>query len=187
MPIQLQNVMHKMLKVSDFKNEHLLRCFFVGKTLLTCLICFGLFPFVTVLADSDGSLKLNTDVLTKNQVQLGGAGDFLIRGELFSTDLSERSQNKKNLEMSRINQVKTLDFSIRNKDSSGKHDVRQQLFEHYLPQVIKSRQSDHIKQSSVLFWLTVFSVPCLCLVGIGGGRWRVRYKRKKAKARREDG
>ncbi|GAB2023721.1 type VII secretion protein EssA [Pseudolactococcus yaeyamensis] len=176
--------MHKMLKVSDFKNERLLRCFFALKSFAIALVMIGILSAITVSADSDGSLTINTDILTNNQVQAGGVGDFPIRGELFSSALTEFSKQNSFKQNERIEQAKTIDFSIKSRDVSDDKQVKQLLFENYRPQVITTKNQENTKQSDYLFLIATLTMLFLGVVGIFAGRWRIKQKLKKQRTRK---
>ena len=115
MLIRLLNVMHKMRKVLAFKSERLLRCFFSWKSVVLILGMIGLFGPLTVRADSDGSLKIKSDMLTQNPIQLGGVGDFPIRGKLFSSEVSVLLDKKGFKHNEWMNQAKAIDFFYNDK------------------------------------------------------------------------
>lgn len=186
MPIRLLNAMHKMRKVLDFKNERLLRCFFTWKSFVLILGMIGLFGSLTVWADSDGSLKIKSDMLTQNLIQLGGVGDFPIRGKIFSSELSELLDQKNIKQREWINQAKAIDFSKKTKDVSGSKQIRQLLFDGYQPRVVANIAQENSKQSNNLLLLSIFCLLFLSVVGALLGRgYGIQKLRKQRRSRLE--
>lgn len=82
------------------------------------LIFSGLFlffysPFV-VLADSDGSLQLNSDMITTQSGAGSSISDFAIRSQLFSKDLDKKTQEKARNTEEATKHVNDIDFSKKN-------------------------------------------------------------------------
>ncbi|MGX6991586.1 type VII secretion protein EssA [Pseudolactococcus reticulitermitis] len=174
--------MQKMQKVLVSKIQRLLGRFFALK-------CSGIFILVIVSlfslyvqADSNGSLKINTDILTNNHILSGGVGEFPIRGELFSTDLTKVSEQNREEEKSIIHQAERIDFSNQTKDISEDKQSKKLLFKDYQPQVITKNSQEDVQQTNMVFWFAVPLLFFLLLLGIFAGRWRVQYKRKKSRS-----
>lgn len=181
MLIRLLNVMRKMRKVLAFKSERLLRCFFSWKSVVLILGMIGLFGSLTVQADSDGSLKIKSDMLMQNPIQLGGVGDFPIRGKLFSSEVSELLDQKDMVYTGRINQAKAIDFSTTAKAVSDGKQVKQLLFDTYQSGVIAPNAQENNKQSNELLLLSFFGFLLLSVVGALLGRGYGIHKLKKTK------
>lgn len=180
---QLQNVMHKMQKVLVSKTQRLLGRFFALKCLgIVIFSIVFLFSF-DVLADSNGSLKINTDILINNQILSGGVGEFPIRGELFSTDLTDLSEQNREEENSIVHRAENIDFSTQTKDNLEGNQSKKLLFENYQPQVITKNNQENAQQSNLVFWFVVPLMLVLLFIGIFAGRWRVQYKRKNKEVR----
>lgn len=184
MLIRLLNVMHKMRKVLAFKSERLLRCFFSWKSLVLILGMIGLFGSLTVQADSDGSLKIKSDMLTQNPIQLGGVGDFPIRGKLFSSEVSRLLDQKGFKHNEWINQAKGIDFSTTVKAISDGKQVKQLLFDTYQPRVITTNTQENNKQSNELLLLCFFGLLLLSVFGALFGRGYGIHKLKKQRRSR---
>ena len=184
MLIRLLNVMHKMRKVLAFKSECLLRCFFSWKSLVLILGMIGLFGSLTVQADSDGSLKIKSDMLTQNPIQLGGVGDFPIRGKLFSSEVSVLLDKKGFKHNEWMNQAKAIDFSTTAKAVSDGKQVKQLLFASYQPRVITTNTQENNKQSNELLLLSFFGLLLLSVFGALLGRGYGIHKQKKQRRSR---
>ena len=182
MLIRLLNVMHKMRKVLAFKSERLLRCFFSWKSLVLILGMIGISGSLTVQADSDGSLKIKSDMLMQNPIQLGGVGDFPIRGKLFSSEVSKLLDQKDIAYTGWITQAKAIDFSTTAKAVSDGKQVKQLLFDTYQSDVIAPNAQENNKQSNELLLLSFFGLLLLsvlgALLGKGYGIHKLRKQRR---------
>ncbi|MBC1925545.1 hypothetical protein [Listeria innocua] len=154
------------------------------KSFVFLLLLTSLLFTITVSADSDGSLILNTDILTKNQVQTSGVGEFPIRGELFSSQLTTLTEKNEIKQKEVIKNAKSIDFSNKNVDVSGGNQVKRLLFENYQPQVITKKNQEETEHVNLLLVIAVPSLFLLLGIGMFAGRWRAKSKRKKLKVRK---
>jgi hypothetical protein len=150
------------------------------------MFVLSFFSSPSVLADSDGSLTINTDVLMKNQVQTAGVGDFSIRGELFSNALTALSEKNKSEQHALVHNVKNVDFSVKRKDTSDDNQVKQLLFENYQPQVLTKNSQNVTRKSNGTLLVGLLAVAVFLVLGISAGRWRSRQKSKKQRVRKYD-
>ncbi|HBZ60774.1 MAG TPA: type VII secretion protein EssA [Lactococcus sp.] len=185
MQIRLQNVMPKMHKASDSNIERLLWRFFQRDILImkfvTFVLLLAIFSPINVKADSNGSLKLNTDILTGNQSQAGSVGDFPVRGRLFTKELEEQSKNLGLDSKQVVENIKTVDFSVKTDGTKSDSEVKKYLFQNYKSQVIIS---DNKEDSQQVSWFVMLSIPVMIVilfVGIFSGRWWTRKQRRKVR------
>ncbi|NRD09445.1 hypothetical protein [Rathayibacter agropyri] len=61
--------------------------------------------------DGEGRLNLDTTVLVNESVGAGSTGDFAIRGDLFSADVSARAHKEQEAAAGRLTVANTLDFA----------------------------------------------------------------------------
>ncbi|MHC2187080.1 hypothetical protein ACVLV4_002747 [Rathayibacter agropyri] len=61
--------------------------------------------------DGEGRLNLDTTVLVNESMGAGSTGDFAIRGDLFSADVSARAQKEQEAAAGRLTVANTLDFA----------------------------------------------------------------------------
>ncbi|WP_172209901.1 type VII secretion protein EssA [Lactococcus hodotermopsidis] len=163
-----------------------MRRFFYKKTwtILGFLALFSgmVFSPVNTSADSDGNLKLNTDVITNNQIQAGGSGEFPIRGHLFTQELDEQSEKLESERNQLIDDVKNVDFSVKSSDSKNDDKVKKLLFQEYQPQVIIVKDQEDSKQSNWFMMMNIVIIVVLLSVGIVTGKWWTKRKLRKGKS-----
>ena len=143
----------------------------------------GLFFFATprCFADDNGSLQLNTDVITNSNGGVGTTSDFQIRNQLFTPTIDKiaKEQAQDNVPKQR----ETLDFSKETTNALynvNTTKVVKQLFVNYNPQVIAS--STNTSNSKTMFWYWVISlvaVPLIVLAIFLGRKNANRRLRKK--------
>lgn len=145
------------------------------------VLLLAIFSPINVKADSNGSLKLNTDILTGNQSQAGSVGDFPVRGRLFTKELEEQSKNLGLDSKQVVENIKTVDFSVKTDGTKSDSEVKKYLFQNYKSQVIIS---DNKEDSQQVSWFVMLSIPVMIVilfVGIFSGRWWTRKQRRKVR------
>ncbi|MBS7576411.1 MULTISPECIES: type VII secretion protein EssA [unclassified Enterococcus] len=168
----------------DFKIvERLIRRFFYQKiaVLSWCLfvyVCLMLISGITVSADSNGELNINTNILSNNQSQLTNNSDFPIRGALFSDELNARSDEIK-AEMEKPSGIiKSINFDSAEADETSDNQVTEQLFQEYQPQIVSSSSDLNKQHSNWLIALLVAGFVALIILGIFTGKWWAKRKRR---------
>lgn len=134
-----------------------------------------LFLFVLIAmpvsAADNGDLKLNTGIITNNEIQNGGAGGFPIRGSLFSEELN--AQEKKNEELSSrlTDMAGKLDFKEQPDKKADTQQMTSMLFQDYHPQVIFSKNSRTGHSRALYYAMGALGAAVLLVTGILTGRW----------------
>lgn len=127
--------------------------------------------------DTGGVLNLNTNVLINDSEGTGSAGDFVIRGTLFSAEFSERMQEQRKAVSDLLARADTLDFAHNATSAFDYRPVRSALFEHYSSQEVPRSAQEHTGKSSVFFGVVVVVVPLVMVAGVLLGRFWARRKR----------
>lgn len=168
--------MHRMHKALVFNNRRLSRRF-----LCICMLLIGAFAFSfpAVEGHADGSLKLNTDVLMNNGGDIGGTGDFPIRGQLFSSEIEEQNKKLHENQAEVGKHKKTIDFKEKSTESLNTKSMTNNLFHEYQPQVITTAESTGKKDVLSLYILIIVGGIVLTFLGILVGNRRVKRKRRR--------
>ena len=154
-----------------------------NRSLLTSFIgcvCIMLLPSVA-LADSDGSLQLNTTVITNQSGDGSSGSEFDIRGQLFSETLTKKIQERADQTVSCRQLIQKLDFNQTSQNALYQKDyqpLKTNLFKTYnqahLP-VAKSTQSSDTKP---MVFLLVLALPLLILTAVVSRIWTRRKRRR---------
>lgn len=137
-------------------------------------------PSVT-LADSDGSLQLNTTVITNQSGDGSSGSEFDIRGQLFSQTLTKRIQEKVDQTVSCRQLIQKLDFNQTSQNVLYQKDyqpLKTVLFKTYnqahLP-VAKVAQSPDTKP---MVFLLVLALPLMIFTAVVSRIWTRRKRRR---------
>lgn len=146
---------------------------------LAVVVAAGAPAVVAVADDSDetGTLRLNATVLVNDSVGAGSAGDFPIRGSLFSERLYVRIGEQREASAERLTGVRELDFAAPKPSGDQYQSVRAALFENYSSSGIASKQREGEESSALLGVVAVLAVPLMLIAGIGLGRFWARRRR----------
>ncbi|MDN6029627.1 MAG: type VII secretion protein EssA [Alkalibacterium sp.] len=146
---------------------------------ITC-VCIMLLPSVT-LANSDGSLQLNTTVITNQSGDGSSGSEFDIRGQLFSQTLTKRIQERADQTVSCHQVIQKIDFNRTSQNALYQKDyqpLKTNLFktynQAYLP-VAKVAQSSDTRP---MFFLLVLALPLMILTAVMSKIWTRRKRRR---------
>lgn len=150
------------------------------KLILLVLLGLSLFLGVKVSADDNGSLELNTNILTNSEGGVGATGDFPIRNELFTDTLNQTAQAQMQDQIPAHR--KTLDFS-KQADSqlynTNTERISQKLFTNYQPQVLTSRNSSNNQVTRIWLWLLASLAIPLVILALYLGKQNAKRRLKK--------
>lgn len=125
----------------------------------------------------NGNLKLNTAIITNEQIQTGGGGEFPIRGILFSKELNEQAQQNDALLSQQTDVVGKLDFQKQSNQKADMQKMKAMLFQDYNPQVILSKSSQDGRSYALYVIIGALAAAVLLVVGVLSGRWWARRGR----------
>lgn len=160
---------------------------FPAHSILVCTLAVALTvgahaasPATADTDDDAGRLDLNTNVLVNESVGTGTAGDFAIRGRLFSADLAARAHEQREADAERLGVVGTVTFAPSGVVAGEHRAVREALFDDYSTAVL-SEVREARTESPVLYALVlVAGVPLVLVAGLVLGRLWARRKRAAA-------
>lgn len=138
-------------------------------------------PFA-VSADSDGSLQLNSDMITTQSGAGSSTSDFAIRSQLFSKDLDKKAQEKVKSGEEATKHIDEIDF---NKESQNKlykanyQSLKTELFKNYSQTNVASNDSKKTSKNNGMLILLIMALPLMILTGVVA-RSLTRRKRRKA-------
>jgi hypothetical protein len=147
---------------------------------LTAVMSLGS-SFPAFAETDDGSLHLNTDILTNERT--GAAGGNEVTSQLFSSDIEARVKEQRATELKTLSVKPDLTFVVK-KDNSQKEqaDLQSNLFKSYSPnEALGVSESMLNRQTSEFIFVIVGGLILAVLAGFLG-RWfgkrraRVRYK-----------
>lgn len=188
MQILLKSAMHKMLKVSDFRTEHPLWCSFIlgddMKKQRLFILFIGLLvlfcnPFIGY-ADSDGSLQLNSDLITTQSGEGATTSEFAIRAKLFSKDLDNKTQDKIKNSEKVTEHIANIDFNNKSQNKLYKtnyRSIKTELFKNYSQTNVSTDDSKKTSSINGMLILFILAIPLLVLTGVVA-RNLTRRKRK---------
>ena len=148
--------------------------FFSGLFFLLCV------P-LSVCADSDGSLQLNSNLITNQSGENSGASDFEIRAQLFSKDLEQKTEDKAKQEAEITKVIDTIDF---NQDSQNElykmsyRSVKMKLFKDYRQADIISNDLNSQSSTKGVIIILILTMPLLVLTGFIARMFARRKRRK---------
>ncbi|WP_460631274.1 hypothetical protein [Leifsonia lichenia] len=122
-------------------------------------------------------MDLNTNVLINESVGTGTAGDFAIRGRLFSADLAARAREQREASAERLGVVDTLTFAPTGVDAGEYQAVRAALFDGYTTEVLSEAREARTESPALYALALVIGVPLALVAGLSLGRLRGRRKR----------
>ncbi|PPF10261.1 hypothetical protein C5C31_07115 [Rathayibacter rathayi] len=127
--------------------------------------------------DGEGRLDLDTHVLVNESVGTASSGDFKIRGDLFSADVSARAQEEQEAAAGRLTTATTLDFA-RVETSVNYQQVRAALFGDYSSRDALKATPEKSEASPVSYGAAAaVAVPVVLVAGVLLGRLWARRKR----------
>lgn len=176
MLIRLLSVMHKMHKALVFKDERLIRRFLC---ICTLIVAASILLFPAVKGYADGSLKLNTDILTNNESGVGGSGEFSIRALLFSKELDEQNQKIQNTQEQVIKNKKEIIFNEKSTQQLDRKVLIKKLFQNYQPQIIEHSGNYEQKEKNNFYLIGILVGPFLTLLGIIFGNKRAKSRQRR--------
>lgn len=137
-----------------------------------------------VVAESDGSLQLDSDMITN---QAGGgstSSDFTFRSQLFSKRINEKVQEKVKREAENTQLIQNIDF---NQASQNKlyqvnyQGLKTELFKNYNQTTIGTSESQTKMNNRGVLILMILALPLLILTAYIAKRF-TRRKRKNEKS-----
>ena len=135
----------------------------------------------SVLGDSDGSLQLQSEMITNQSGGGASVSEFGIRSQLFSTSLYEKEEEKEKQVAETLKHVQAIDF---NKNSQNKlyktnvQNVRTELFKDYKQANVASTSSGTEVKTKGILVLLILAIPLMVLTGFAARRF-ARRKRKR--------
>jgi len=136
------------------------------QTVVLLMLIVFLFNEQKLFASDDGSLQLNTQIITESDGGLSISNEFPIRNALFGSEMNRIVEAQ--ISEQQVIQQKGLDFSAIGSDTLYQLDtnkVTKTIFINYQP-AVRSAQSDNLgDQVSIWYWLN----GILALVVLAGG------------------
>lgn len=163
-----------------------LRLRLLARRAVGCALVVGLTAGASTAAraagadDDAGRLDLNANVLVNESVGAGTAGDFAIRGRLFSQELTVRAHERAEARSERLSVAGALTFVPKDSTADGYQAVRGALFEEYTSTTRTDAREVRQESSIVSLLLLVIGVPGVLLGGVSLGRFWARRKRASA-------
>ncbi len=181
--------MHKMRKVLDSKCKRPCGAFLffvrkmkkLKKLMLYSAIFFLLTVPLFVRAESNGSLQLNSDMITNQSIGGATSSDFIIRSQLFSKRMMEKVQEKEQRDAENTKIIQNVDF---NQASQNKlfqvnyQGLKTELFKSYNQTTIGSGEAQSKTNNRGVLILMILALPLLILTAYIAKRF-TRRKRKK--------
>jgi type VII secretion protein EssA len=137
-------------------------------------------PFA-VSADSDGSLQLNSGMITTQSGAGSSTSDFAIRSQLFSKDLDKKAQEKVKSGEEATKHIDEIDF---NKESQNKlykanyQSLKTELFKNYIQTNVASNDSKETSKNNGMLILLIMALPLMILTGVVARNLTRRKRRK---------
>lgn len=138
-------------------------------------------PFV-VFADSDGSLQLNSDMITMQSGAGSSTSDFAIRSQLFSKDLDDKTQEKAKSAEEVTKHINEINFNKKSQNhlyQTNYQSLKTELFKNYSQTNVTSDDETQASKNVGLFILLIIALPLMILTGVVA-RSLTRRKRRKA-------
>ncbi|MEY8443302.1 type VII secretion protein EssA [Lactococcus ileimucosae] len=145
------------------------------------VLFFLTYSSVSVQGDSDGSLQLQSEMITNQSGGGASVSEFGIRSQLFSTPLYEKEKEKEKQEAETLKHVQAIDF---NKNSQNKlyktnvQNVRTELFKDYKQANVASTSLNTEAKTKGMLVLLIVAIPLMVLTGFVARRF-ARRKRKR--------
>lgn len=137
-----------------------------------------------VRAESDGSLQLNSDMITNQSIGGATSSDFAIRSQLFSKKMLEKVQEKEQREAEKIKTIQNVDF---NQESQNKlfqanyQRIKTELFKDYNQTNIGTSEAQTKMNNRGMLILMILALPLMILTAYSAKRF-TRRKRKNEKS-----
>ncbi|MHC2187344.1 malonyl CoA-acyl carrier protein transacylase, partial [Rathayibacter agropyri] len=117
-------------------------------------------------------------VLVNESMGAGSTGDFAIRGDLFSADVSARAHKEQEAAAGRLTVANTLDFAHVETSVTDYQQVRAALFGDYSSREAPTATQEESEASPVLYGAAAaVVVPLVLVAGVLLGRFWARRKR----------
>lgn len=137
-------------------------------------------PFV-VFADSDGSLQLNSDLITTQSGAGSSTSDFAIRSQLFSKDLDNKMQEKAKSAEEVTKHINEINFNKKSQNhlyQTNYQSLKTELFKNYSQTNVASNDSKEASKNNGMLILLILALPLMILTGVVA-RSLTRRKRRK--------
>lgn len=137
-------------------------------------------PFV-VFADSDGSLQLNSDMITTQSGAGSSTSDFAIRSQLFSKDLDNKTQEKAKSAKEVTKYINEINFNKKSQNQlyqTNYQSLKTELFKNYSQTNVASNDSKGTSKNNGVLILLIMALPLMILTGVVA-RSLTRRKRRK--------
>lgn len=144
-------------------------------------LCFLFYNPFTALADSDGSLQLNSDIITAQSKGEGGNSEFAIRAKLFSNELTKKTQEKAKNAASIPNYINDINFDQRHVNKlyqENYQSLKSDLFKNYNQTHIGTTELEQSSEKKSLLLLLILALPLMILTGLVARSWTRRKRRK---------
>lgn len=154
------------------------------KLLLYSAMLLLLIDPLFVRAESDGSLQLNSDMITNQSIGGATSSDFAIRSQLFSKRMMEKVQEKEQREAENIKIIQNVDF---NQESQNKlfqanyQRIKTELFKNYDQTNIGTSELQTKMNNRGMLILMILALPLMILTAYSAKRF-TRRKRKNEKS-----
>lgn len=154
------------------------------KLLLYSAMLLLLIDPLFVRAESDGSLQLNSDMITNQSIGGATSSDFVIRSQLFSKRMMEKVQEKEQREAENIKIIQNVDF---NQESQNKlfqanyQSLKTELFKDYNQKNIGTSELQTKMNNRGMLILMILALPLMILTAYSAKRF-TRRKRKNEKS-----
>ncbi|MDN3201196.1 type VII secretion protein EssA [Enterococcus faecalis] len=154
------------------------------KLLLYSAILLLLIDSLFVRAESDGSLQLNSDMITNQSIGGTTSSDFAIRSQLFSKRMMEKVQEKEQREAENIKIIQNVDFNQENQNKlfqANYQRIKTELFKNYDQTNIGTSKLQTKMNNRGMLILMILALPLMILTTFIAKRF-TRRKRKNEKS-----
>lgn len=137
-------------------------------------------PFV-VFADSDGSLQLNSDMITTQSGAGSSTSDFAIRSQLFSKDLDNKTHEKAKSAEEVTKHINEIDFNKKSQNQlyqTNYRNLKTELFKNYSQTNVTSDDEKQVSKNVGMFILLMIALPLMILTGVIARNLTRRKRRK---------
>jgi type VII secretion protein EssA len=132
-------------------------------------------------ADSDGSLQLNSGMITTQSEAGSSTSDFAIRSQLFSKDLDKKTQEKEKNTEEATKHIDEIDFSKESQNKLYKtnyQSLKTELFKDYSYTNVASNDSKKNVKNNGMLILLILALPLVILTGVVARNLTRRKRRK---------
>ncbi|GAB2025546.1 type VII secretion protein EssA [Lactovum odontotermitis] len=145
-------------------------------------------------ATNDGQLVLDPNIITNSGGGIGTTGDFPVRNQLFTDEMTQRVKNSKQEQLKIPDTKASLTFSKQTQKGLYTEEtvsLVKKLFVNYQPVVIPSKTEQTGRSNTLWYWIICAAGFPLCFLAVYLGRKsghrRARKRKEKATLRIQKG